>query len=242
MNIVLVVEYIGTNYCGFQKQKNGISVQEVLEDAISKATAQKSTIVASGRTDAGVHALGQVVNFQTNTTIAPEKIATVVNLHLPKDIKIIESYKVDDDFNARFSAKEKTYIYRVCNAEKMSVFKENRCLHFGKKLDISLMEKAAKKLEGEHDFSSFMATGSSVKTTVRTIKKALVYKEGEDVVFELTGNGFLYNMVRIIVGTLLDIGCGKKQENIDELLRGGMRKLAGKTVSACGLYLKSVIY
>lgn len=242
MNIGLVVEYIGTNYCGFQKQKNGITIQEVLETAIEKATAQKTTIVASGRTDTGVHALGQVVNFKTDTTIAPEKLAIVINFHLPEDVKVVKSFLVSDDFNARFDATEKTYVYRVCNAENMSVFKINRALHFPKKLDIKLMENAAKKLVGEHDFSSFMASGSSVKTTVRTIKKLSIFKENDDIIFEITGNGFLYNMVRIIVGTLLDIGSGKKQDNIEELLLGCRRKMAGKTVGAQGLYLKEVLY
>ena len=242
MNIGLVIEYIGTNYCGFQRQKNGITVQEVLENAIEMATAQKSTITASGRTDTGVHALGQVVNFKTNTTIAPEKLAIVINLHLPKDVKVLKSFVVDDEFNSRFDAKEKTYVYRVCNDENMSVFKENRALHFPKKLDINKMKMAAKKLVGEHDFSSFMATGSSVKSTVRTIKKVSIYEENKDIVFEISGNGFLYNMVRIIVGTLLDIGSGKKEDNISELLLGGRRKMAGKTVGAQGLYLKEVLY
>lgn len=242
MNIGLVVEYIGANYCGFQKQKNGITIQEVLETAIEKATAQKTTIVASGRTDTGVHALGQVVNFKTDTTIAPEKLAIVINFHLPEDVKVVKSFLVSDDFNARFDATEKTYVYRVCNAENMSVFKINRALHFPKKLDIKLMENAAKKLVGEHDFSSFMASGSSVKTTVRTIKKLSIFKENDDIIFEITGNGFLYNMVRIIVGTLLDIGSGKKQDNIEELLLGCRRKMAGKTVGAQGLYLKEVLY
>ena len=242
MNIGLVIEYIGTNYCGFQKQKNGITVQEVLENAIEKATAQKSVITASGRTDTGVHALGQVVNFKTNTTIAPEKLSIVINLHLPKDIRVLKSFVVREDFNARFDAVEKTYVYRVCNSENMSVFEENRALHFPKKLDIKKMQNAAKKLVGEHDFSSFMATGSAVKTTVRTIKKLSIYEEKNDIVFEITGNGFLYNMVRIIVGTLLDIGSLKKEDNIEELLLGGRRKMAGKTVGASGLYLKEVLY
>ena len=242
MNIALILEYDGTNYCGFQKQKNGITVQEVLEKAIEMATAQKVSIVASGRTDTGVHALGQVVNFKTDTTIAPEKLAIVINLHLPKDIKIIKSFRVEDNFNARFDAKEKTYIYKVCNREYMSVFKQNKALHFPKKLDLKLMKNASKKLVGEHDFSSFMASGSSVKTTVRTIKKLDIFEQDGDIIFEITGNGFLYNMVRIIVGTLLDIGVGKKQDNIEELLLGNRRKLAGKTVLACGVYLKEVVY
>ena len=209
MNIALILEYDGTNYCGFQKQKNGITVQEVLEKAIERATAQKVSVVASGRTDTGVHALGQVVNFKTDTTIAHEKLAIVINLYLPKDVKVVKSFKVEEDFNARFNAKEKTYIYRVCNSEYMSVFKENKALHFPKKVDLKLMKNAAKKLVGEHDFSSFMASGSSVKTTVRTIKKVDIFEQDGDIICEITGNGFLYNMVRIIVGTLLEIGTKK---------------------------------
>ena len=242
MNICLIVEYNGINYCGFQKQKNGITVQEVLEEAIEKATAQKSSIVASGRTDTGVHALGQVVNFHTNTTIKPEKLAIVINLHLPNDVRVVKSFEVAEEFNSRFDAKKKTYIYKICTDEHLSVFKQGLCLHYPKKLDINKMNEVARKLVGEHDFSSFMATGSAVKTTVRTIYNAEFFEQNGDLVFTITGNGFLYNMVRIIVGTLLEIGCGKRQDNMDILLQGNNRKLAGKTISANGLYLKEVIY
>lgn len=242
-NIKLVLEYIGTNYCGFQRQKNGLSIQQILEDAIKNVTGEEVTTYPSGRTDAGVHALGQVVNFFTSTTILPEKLAIVINQHLPQDIRIISSCEVPENFNARKSAKSKTYIYKIVNARTLSVFCENRALAFGYKLNFSKMQEATKMLIGTHNFSSFVSTGSSTKTTTRTIYNCNLNKDGENITLTITGNGFLYNMVRIIVGTLLDIGTGKiTLETFKEILQGNKRKLAGKTVSPNGLYLKEVNY
>ena len=238
----MTFEYDGTNFSGLQVQEGKRTIQGEIEKVFLKLFSVPTELVASGRTDTGVHALGQVVNFHTNTTIKPEKLAIVINLHLPKDVRVVKSFEVAEEFNSRFDAKKKTYIYKICTDEHLSVFKQGLCLHYPKKLDINKMNEVARKLVGEHDFSSFMATGSAVKTTVRTIYNAEFFEQNGDLVFTITGNGFLYNMVRIIVGTLLEIGCGKRQDNMDILLQGNNRKLAGKTISANGLYLKEVIY
>jgi len=243
-NICLVLQYLGTNYCGFQRQKNGLSVQEVLENAILETFNQKCTVYPSGRTDAGVHAMGQVVNFFVNTTIAPEKIAIVLNLKLPKDIRVVSSCEVDLDFHSRKSAKSKTYIYKIYNGKQLSVFDQDRCLFCGYQLDLQKMNESAKYLIGTHDFSSFVASNTSTKTTTRTIFEAFFTKdENNYITFTITGSGFLYNMVRIIVGTLLEVGRGKKPVNIMQtLLEGNKRNMAGKTVKPDGLYLKQVNY
>lgn len=242
-NIKLVIEYLGTNYCGFQKQQNGVTIQSVLEEAIFKTLNERVTIYPSGRTDAGVHALGQVVNFYSSTNIEANKLPIIINFNLPNDIKVLSSKEVPEEFNARKSAKSKTYIYKICNERTLSVFDENRALAFGYNLNLQIMNQACKKLIGTHNFSSFVSTGTSTKTTTRTIYDCNITKQNKYLIFSITGNGFLYNMVRIIVGTLLDIGTGKTSlETLDLLLQGNNRKLAGKTVKPDGLYLKEVCY
>ena len=242
-NICLILQYVGTNYCGFQIQKNGITVQEVLENTIEECLNEKCKTYASGRTDAGVHALGQVVNFFTSTTVQPEKIKVVLNLKLPKDIRVMDSFEVPMEFNSCKNAKSKTYIYKIFNGNILSAFDQDRYLFCGYKLDLEKMNQACKLIEGEHDFSSFVASNATTKTTVRTIYKAEFVKEGDYLTFVITGNGFLYNMVRILVGTLIEIGRNKIDlKTLQELLKGGQRNKAGKTVKPDGLYLKEVNY
>lgn len=242
-NICLILEYLGTNYCGFQRQKNGLSIQEVLENTLKDITGEDIKTYPSGRTDAGVHALGQVVNFFTSSTITPEKFSVVLNLKLPLDIRVKNSFEVDQNFNSRKSAISKTYIYKIYNGKVLGAFDVGRCLFCGYKLDLNKMNEACKLIEGEHDFSSFVATNATTKTTIRTIYKAELRKDGEYLTFSVTGNGFLYNMVRILVGTLIEIGRGKISLNdLEILLQGNNRQKAGKTVSPDGLYLKEVKY
>ena len=242
-NICLVLEYVGTNYCGFQKQKNGLSIQEVLENTIFEITNEKVKTTPSGRTDAGVHALGQVVNFLTSSTIPPEKFKTVLNLKLPKDIRVKESFEVDLNFNSRKSAKQKTYEYKIFCGEELSAFDQDRCLLCKYKLDLNKINMASMKFLGTHDFSSFVASNYTAKTTIRTIYDSHFEERDGYLYYVVTGNGFLYNMVRIIVGTLLEVGRGKIGLNqIDELLQGNNRQGAGRTVSPSGLYLKEVKY
>lgn len=242
-NICLILEYVGTNYCGFQKQKNGLSIQEVLENIIFDVTEEKVKTTSSGRTDAGVHALGQVVNFLTSSTIPAEKFKTVLNLYLPKDIRVKKSFEADLNFNSRKSAKQKTYEYKIFCGEELSAFDQDRCLLCKYKLDLQKMNMASMKFLGTHDFSSFVASNYTTKTTVRTIFDSHIEERNGYLYYVVTGNGFLYNMVRIIVGTLLEVGRGKMEVNkIDELLKGNNRQGAGKTVLPSGLYLKEVKY
>ena len=242
-NIALIIEYIGTNYSGFQKQKNGLSIAEVIENAIEQATKERVKLIPSGRTDKGVHALGQVANFVSNSNIPADKMAININLYLPFDIQIKKSFEVPLDFNARKNAKQKTYVYKIITGQNMSVFDRNRALFVRGELDENLMKKVCQYIVGTHDFSAFVASGATTKTTTRTIYSCDLYRKENYLVFEIAGNGFLYNMVRILVGTLILVGKNKMSiEQFKTLLDGGNRKNAGKTVSPDGLYLKEVKY
>lgn len=240
---LLTVEYDGTDYCGWQRQKNGVSVQEVLEDALSRATGEKTVCVASGRTDSGVHALGQAVHCDLSTPIPEDKIPFAVNYYLPESVRIRRAEKVSDEFSARFGAKRKTYEYRMYIANISSPTRDRYALRVIPPLDVDAMKEAAESLLGEHDFRCFLASGSQVKTTVRTIYSASIVQNGDELTFTVEGNGFLYNMVRIITGTLIYVGKGKlKASDVAEIIESRDRKRAGKTVPPNGLFLKSVVY
>ncbi len=196
-----------------------------------------------GRTDAGVHALGQVANFKTNSNLPVSKFAIAINSRLKKSIVIKKAEQVEEDFHARFACKKKTYVYKIDNSEYGSSIYRNLKYHIPQKLDVEKMDRAAKYFEGEHDFKAFKASGTSSKSSVRTIYKASVKQEEQNITITLTGNGFLYNMVRIISGTLVDVGLGKiKPEEIPIILEQKDRTKAGKTLPAHGLYLVSVEY
>ena len=243
MRIKLVISYDGTNYCGWQRQKNGVSVQETLESALYELTKESVTVTASGRTDAGVHAQGQVVHFDTESSIPHDKFYLALNPFLPKDVKALSSERVDEQFNARKSAKKKTYAYEFYISEVELPLKERYAERLERAPNFVLMEKATQLFIGERDFKAFCATGSSVKTTVRTIYSIDVIKKDEGFTINLTGNGFLYNMVRIIAGVLLDVGLGKKSEqDIISAFNTGKRETLGKTLPAKGLTLKKVDY
>lgn len=244
MKIKLTVTYDGTNYCGWQVQPNKITVQQTLEDALYKLTGEKIKVVGSGRTDAGVHAEGQVAHFEReNDNIPPEKYAIALNIILPDDVKVISSERVDDDFSARRSAKRKTYVYRTYVSSAILPLKDRFALQIEKQPNVSAMRECARLIEGEHDFKAFCASGSEVKTTTRTVYSIDIIESGNEITFSVTGSGFLYNMVRIIVGTLLAVGRGKigKSEVMD-MLNTGKRSLGGKTIPAKGLCLKQVEY
>ncbi len=241
-NVALIIEYIGTNYSGFQKQKNSLSIAEVIESAIYQATKENSKLIPSGRTDKGVHALGQVANFVTNSNIPPDKMAINLNLYLPLDIQILQSFEVPLTFNSRKNAKKKTYIYKMVTGQE-SVFDRNRALFVRGELDEDAMKQACKTICGTHNFSAFVASGATTKTTTRTIYSCDLTRKGNYLIFQITGNGFLYNMVRILVGTLILVGKGKMTlSQFKKNLDGGDRKNVGKTVSPDGLYLKMVQY
>lgn len=241
-NIRIKVAYQGTNYCGWQKQKDSLGIQGELEYAGQKVFASKIDVTGSGRTDAGVHALGQVANFKVETTIPIDKIPEVLNNKLPKDIAVLEAVEVDEDFHSRFSAHNKTYRYQIYPSSIRSPFYKDTCYQVKSPLDLDRMKKEVKGLVGAHDFVGFMSSGSSVKTTVREIYDAKVFEEGDLIVLELTGNGFLYNMVRIIAGTLVDMGRGYIGDSMVDILESKERGRAGHTAPPQGLFLKEVEY
>lgn len=242
-NIKLVIEYDGKGFNGWQKQPDKLNIQGEIEKAISEITGERIELIASGRTDRGVHSLGQTANFKTNSNIPIEKFPIAINSKLKKSIIIQDAEEVDDSFHSRYSVKSKTYRYTINNSQYGSAIYRNTEFHFSSKLDVDKMKKASKYFEGEHDFKAFKASGTSSKSSIRTIYKADVYKEGDRIYIELTGNGFLYNMVRIISGTLLEVGLGKiLPEEISKIIESKERANAGKTLPANGLCLVKVEY
>ena len=242
-NIKLTIEYDGKDFNGWQKQPTKLNIQGTIEQAIKQLTGEDVELNASGRTDAGVHALGQVANFKTNSQIPIEKFAIAINSKLKRSIVIKKAEEVDERFHSRLSCKKKTYRYIINNSPEGTAIYRNLETHIPQKLDLSQMKKAIKYFEGEHDFKAFKASGTSSKSSVRTIYKADIYQENEKIFIEITGNGFLYNMVRIIVGTLVEVGLGKiKPEKIIDIIQQEKRENAGKTFPPNGLYLLKVMY
>ena len=245
-NIRLTIEYDGKDFNGWQKQPNKLNIQGEIERAIELITGEENIdLIASGRTDAGVHALGQVANFKTNNESIPiEKFAVALNTKLKRSIRIKKAEEVDERFHSRYTCKRKTYRYIINNNECESAIYRNFEYHMPIKLNIEAMQKAVTYFEGEYDFKAFKASGTSSKSSVRKIYLAEVKKADENRIYiELTGNGFLYDMVRIIAGTLVDVGMGKtKPEEIPEIIKQGDRKLAGKTLPPSGLFLMKVEY
>ena len=242
-NIKLVIEYDGKKFGGWQKQPNKLNIQGEIEKAIEEITGEKVELNASGRTDAGVHSLGQTANFKTNSKIDIEKIPMAINSKLKQSIRVIKAEEVDENFHARYACKRKKYRYVINNSKYGSAIYRDLEYHIPMKLDAKKMAEAARYFEGEHDFKGFKASGTSSKSSVRTIYKAEVKEDGDKIIIELTGNGFLYNMVRIISGTLVDVGLGKiKSEEIPEIIESRDRTKAGKTLPAQGLYLVEVYY
>lgn len=242
-NIALTVEYIGTKYCGFQIQPNVLTVQEALENALEKTFKEKIEITAAGRTDAKVHSFGQVINFKTKTTVDIGNMPKVINYHLPEDISIIDAKIVKEDFSARFSAKAKIYKYIIYNNRYRSAIYGNFAYNFPHELNIEKMKKASECLIGTHDFTSFMGRDSKVKDAIRTIYSIDIKKDGDFVEIVFYGKAFLRNMIRIIVGSLCDIGRGKVPVDfLEKSLEEKDRSKAGYTAPAQGLYLMKVEY
>ena len=205
-NIKLVIEYDGKDFNGWQKQPDKLNIQGEIERAIENVTKEKVDLIASGRTDAGVHAMGQVANFKTNSNIDIEKIPIAINSQVKNSIRIKSAEEVDENFHSRFNCKRKTYRYVIDNSKYGTAIYRNIVYHMPVKLDVSEMKKAIKYFEGEHDFKAFKSSGTSSKSSVRIIYTANIITEGDSIGIELTGNGFLYNMVRIISGTLVEVG------------------------------------
>lgn len=228
---------------GWQKQPTKLNIQGEIERAIELITGEQVDLTASGRTDAGVHAIGQVANFKTNSNLPTEKFAIAINSKLKKSIRIQKAEEVEDRFHSRYNCKQKTYRYIINNGEQGSAIYRNLEYYVPIKLNIEDMKKAIKYFEGEHDFKGFKASGTSSKSSVRKIYKTNIIEEGERIGIELTGNGFLYNMVRIIAGTLVDVGLGKiKPEEITSIIESKDRTRAGKTLPPHALYLVKVEY
>ena len=241
--IHLIVEYDGTNYAGWQRQSNAMTVQEKLENAVKKLTGESLCVHGASRTDAGVHALGQSAHFETESRIPADKFSFALNTMLPEDIRVVLSEEVDEDFHSRFSTRGKRYRYLFYDAPHAGALNRNTHAHIIYPLDVDKMNREAQDLVGTHDFGAFAASGSVVKDTVRTIYKAEVTRNGREVCLIVEGNGFLYNMVRIIAGTLIYIGTGKLEMGaFKRAIETGNRLDLGVTAPAHGLTLMKVFY
>ena len=242
-NYKLILAYDGTPYHGWQMQDNAITIQQCLSEAIERIFGEKCTIYGSSRTDKGVHAERFCCNFKTEKDRDCEKIAYGLNAVLPESICVLECYKVHEDFNARFDAKGKQYTYKIWNSRRRNPFMIDKALHHPVLIDAEMLNEQAKDYIGTHDFSAFCAAGATTVSNIRTIFDCSVVRQGDLVIFKVKGDGFLYNMVRIMVGTLLDINSGKIEKgSIPEIIESKSRFYAGITAKAHGLYLSEVYY
>lgn len=241
--IKLVIEYDGSGFHGWQVQENAHTVQEELERAVLKITGENARVTGAGRTDAGVHAFGQVAHFDTSSKISAEKFAAALNSILPPEVSVVFSQEAPADFHARFSASGKTYEYRILNRQTRSPILAKRAWHIREELDLDDMELAAGKFLGKHDFSAFCSSGHSVLTYDRIITASEWIRQEDHQAYRVSGNGFLYNMVRIMIGTMVEIGMKKRPaEDIEALFKGKDRNQAGITAPPHGLYLVKVHY
>ncbi len=242
MRVRLIIQYAGANYVGWQVQKNGVSVQELVERELEKLTGAPVTLHASGRTDSGVSARAQVAHFDTDARMPADKYCYALNTGLPRDIRVMFSGTAEG-FHARFDVLKKHYRYQVENRPHASVFCRDTALHVHVPLDITRLNEAANSILGTHDFAAFMAAGTTVENTVRTIYKSEWSEQGRLLCYDVAGSGFLYNMVRILVGTMLQIGMGRMETDvITRALASGLRTDAGPTAPAHGLTLYRVEY
>lgn len=253
MKILLHISFVGTNYCGYQVQPNGITIQQKLNEASERLFGFPCDIVGCSRTDSGVHAnefcatVSKRKENNIQTTVPIERIPLALTSYLPEDISVNFAEWVDDDFHPRYNVKYKEYIYKIWNHPVRNPFLCDFAWHCPKSIDDSMlrnMQQAAKNYIGTQDFASYMASDSKVKDTVRTVVSAEVYRDGEDtVIFKICADGFLYNMVRIMTGTLVDVAYGRiSPQDIKSITNAHDRKKAGTTAPACGLYLNRVVY
>lgn len=243
MRYVIKVCYDGTNFCGWQVQQGLRTAQDELNTAVRRAFGERTPVVASGRTDSGVHALGQVCHFDLTKDMPGSKVADALNYYLPEDESVLESAQVEDGFDANRSAKKKTYVYSLYYSPRRNPLKDRYAVRINYAPDIEKMKKCASLFVGEHDFSAYCASGSQVKTTERTVYSFTVEESDGDIKLSVCGNGFLYNMVRTMVGTVLGFAAGKlSEEDVLNSLNFGDRTLVGKTMPPQGLCLYSVDY
>lgn len=243
-NFKLTLQYEGTRYQGWQRQEStDNTIQGKLEALLCKMCGQKVEIQGSGRTDAGVHALAQIANFHADTEKTTDEILAYMNEYLPEDIAVLSVEEVPERFHSRLNAKGKIYRYQIINSTIPSVFDRKYAYQLEEKLNVDAMRSAAVYLEGTHDFKSFTSTKKGKKSTVRTIDSIQIDKQGEKLILTYTGNGFLYHMVRILTGTLIEVGLGKRQpEEIPDIIEAKDRERAGYLVPAKGLTLVQVKY
>lgn len=256
-NIVLRLAFDGTQYHGWQVQKNAVSVQQTIQDGFEKVFGERLAVIGCSRTDAGVHALGYVCNFHTDSSIPSDGMLRALNAKLPKDIAVTSCGDADADFHSRYSAVGKEYVYKIWNAPIRNPFNLGYALFYPKKIDETLLCEAAQAFIGRHDFKAFQSAGADSRKrpetgavgseitgdTVRTIYEAEITRDGDMVMFRVHGDGFLYNMVRIMTGTLLHVNVGRiTPDGIKDIILSCERKKAGPTAPACGLYLNRVFY
>lgn len=239
--VCIIVAYDGTNYHGWQAQPNAVTIEQILNEKLSELLHEDITIIGASRTDAGVHAEGNAAVFDTDTTIPPEKISKAINKTLPEDIVVQESYEVPADFHPRKCDSIKTYEYRILNRNVDMPVKSRNSYHVYKKLDIDNMREAAAYFVGQHDFRNFCSSHTQAKSTVRIIYSLDIERTGDDIYITVCGNGFLYNMVRMITGALVDVGSGRmKPDDIPAILASRERVYTVNTAPAKGLTLKEI--
>ena len=239
--IKLTIQYNGKNFCGWQSQQKQRSVQQTLENKISELLNESIKLIATGRTDAGVHAIMQVAHFETSSNFDLKKLPFAINDRLDYDVRILKAEKTKSDFHSRFSAKQRTYLYRIYCSKVTKPLKNGFAVQIPVSLDVKKMKEAARLFVGTHDFSAFHAANSSAKTSIRTIYDFKITKSSDEIHFKITGSGFLYKMVRIIVGTLIEIGEGKLLiQDIPKIFESKNRVNAGRTMPPFGLYLCKV--
>jgi len=242
-NILLTIEYDGTNYHGWQRQVNALSVQQLIENSIEKITGERAKLIGAGRTDTGVHAFGQRANFKTGTRINTARIPPALNSQLPPDIRIVKAVDVNLDFHARYDAVSKKYRYKIYNAGVPSAIYRNYSCFIPESLNFDLMKEASKHITGSRDFSSFCSSGSLVKSKVRNVQLLELERSGRMIEMTIQADGFLYKMVRIIAGTLVEVGKGNiMPSHIENILDKKDRRLAGPTLPPQGLFLVEVLY
>lgn len=242
-NLLLTISFLGTAYHGWQIQKNAVTVQQRLQEALKAVLGKQPEIKGCSRTDTGVHAERFCVSVKTESRIPCDRLPVALNVNLPKDIAVVSCIEVPDDFHARYSAKGKRYVYKILNTPLRNPFYEDLALHFPQPIDEKKLNEACHAYIGTHDFAAFCSSGSSVTDTVRTVFDAKVWREDDIVIFSVSADGFLYNMVRIMAGTLLAVAEGKiSEESIPEIINSKKRSYAGITAPPCGLYLKEVFY
>lgn len=241
-NLLLTLRYDGSHFHGWQFQPNCRTVEEELKKAIQRILGEQVSLQSCSRTDAGVHADMFCCNFRTDCMRPTDKIILGLNAVLPDDVAVYGCEERPDSFHARYDCTGKEYIYKIWNGKQRNPFCNGYALHFPRRLDEKELNEKAKEYIGTYDFSSFCASGCTVKSTVRTIYDCKVSRDGDTVIFSVTGNGFLYNMVRIMVGTLLDVSDGRIHESLTDIIEAGDRNRAGITAPACGLYLNRVFY